>query len=75
MQYGDMTAWWSGLLETRNHLSGGEGKMLPANELESLGMEFEGGINDCGTCLCPYESLLPNDRVNVLIKRYGTGGT
>lgn len=65
----------SGFLETRNHLNGGEGKLLPANELESLGMEFEGEINDCGTCLCPYESPLPNDHVNVLIKRYGAGGT
>lgn len=79
-QHGDTTAGWDGLAmpgpgETRNHLSGGEGKLLPANELESLGMEFEGEINDGSACLCPYESPLPNDRVNVLIKRYGAGGT
>lgn len=47
--------------------------MLPANELESLRMESEGEINDCGACLCPYESPFPNDHVNVLIKRYGAG--
>lgn len=64
-----------GFLETRNHLKEGEGKLLPANELESLRMESEGEINDCGACLCPYESPLPNDHVNVLIKRYGAGGT
>lgn len=80
MQHGDTTAWWDGQPMpgaggTRNHLSGGEGKLPPANELESLGMEFEGEINDGSACLCPYESPLPNDRVNVLIKRYGTGGT
>mgnify|MGYP001855092710 FL=1 len=56
-------------------LAKGEGNVLPANELESLGMEFEGEINDGGMCLCPYESPLPNDHVNVLIKRYGAGGT
>lgn len=61
------------LLETRNYFSR-DGKLLPVNELESLGMEFEGEIIDCATCLCPYESLLPNDHVNVLIKRYGVGG-
>lgn len=63
------------LLETRNYLEGGEGKLLPANELESVRMESKGEINDCGACLCPYESPLPNDHVNVLIKRYGAGGT
>ena len=74
-------------LGTRNHLSkrGRKcasdiivvplDKSLPANELESLGMEFEGEINDGGMCLCPYESPLSNDHVNVLIKRYGAGGT
>ena len=56
-------------------LANGEGNVLPANELESLGMEFEGEINDGGMCLCPYESPLSNDHVNVLIKRYGAGGT
>lgn len=65
----------SGFPETRNHLKGGEGKLLPANELESLRMESEGEINYCGACLCPYESPLPNDLLNVLIKRYGAGGS
>lgn len=80
MQCGDTTVRWNGpgmsmSLGNRNHLSKGEGNVLPANELESLGMEFEGEINDGGTCLCPYESPLPNDHVNVLIKRYCAGGT